>query len=495
MMLEQIYETSLGLLTDLYQVSMAYAYWKSGTHEKESVFNLFFRQIPFHNGYAIAGGLETALEFIERFKIDSSDVEYLSTLKGSDNRPLFDADFLDYLSKLKLKIDVSAIPEGRVVFAHEPLLRVQGPILQCQLIETALLNIVNFQTLIATKAARVKEAAGSDSLLEFGLRRAQGIDGALMGTRAAFVGGCDATSNVLAGKLYGIPVRGTHAHSWVMSFETEREAFMEFAKAMPGNSTLLVDTYNTLKGVKTAIEAGKWLVKNGHPFNGIRLDSGDLAFLSIEARKLLDAAGFEKAQIVASNDLDENLIEDLKRQGARINVWGVGTKLITGYDQPALGGVYKLAATREPGKKWTQKIKLSEQAVKTTIPGLQQIRRFAHEEGLIGDMIYDAENPPQGDSDIVDPLDPSRRKIIPKNTAYEDLLLPVIEKGKRIRASESLTEIRKKSLEERLKLHPGVRRFKNPHNYPVGLEKSLYEKKTRMILEHRGHTPLKGTHE
>ena len=313
-MLDELYRPPLALLTDLYQLTMAYGYWKLGRAEQEAVFHLFFRKPPFAGGYAVAAGLETAIEFLRAFRFDESDIAYLASLTGNDGRPLFDAEFLGHLGELRLAVDVDAMPEGTVAFGQEPLVRVRGPILQCQLLETPLLNIINFQTLIATKAARICEAAGDDSVLEFGLRRAQGIDGALSASRAAYIGGCSATSNVLAGKLFGIPVKGTHAHSWVMSFDTEAESFEQYAAVMPNNCVFLVDTYDTLDGVRQAAEVGKKLRRQGHELVGIRLDSGDLAYLSIEARKILDEAGFPDAGIVASNDLDEHLIENLRTQ-------------------------------------------------------------------------------------------------------------------------------------------------------------------------------------
>src|SRR3954471_8600757 len=325
------------LLTDLYQLTMAYGYWKSGRADREAVFELIFRKPPFRSGFTVVAGLGPAIDFIKGFRFEADDLEFLATLSGNDGKPLFDPAFLEHLKQLRFSCDVDAIPEGTVVFANEPLLRIQGPILQCQLLETALLNLLNFQSLIATKAARVCLAARNDSVLEFGLRRAQGVDGALAASRASYIGGCAATSNVLAGKVHGIPVRGTHAHSWVMSFAEEETAFQAYAEAMPNNCVFLVDTYDTLQGVRRAAKIGKWLREHGHELAGIRLDSGDLAWLSIEARKILDAAGFPKALILASNDLDEHIIQSLKQQGATINVWGVGTKMVTAYDQPALG--------------------------------------------------------------------------------------------------------------------------------------------------------------
>jgi len=474
------------LLTDLYQLTMAYGYWKSGRAEREAVFHLFFRKAPFQSGFTIAAGLATAVEFLQNFQFAEDDREFLATLTGNDGKPLFEAGFLDYLRALRFTCDVDAVPEGTVVFPHEPLLRIKGPILQCQLLETALLNLINFQSLIATKAARICLAAKGEPVIEFGLRRAQGMDGAIAASRAAYLGGCAATSNVLAGKLYGIPVRGTHAHSWVMSFEDEREAFLTYATALPNNCIFLVDTYDTLEGVREAIVTGRWLRERGHEMVGIRLDSGDLAWLSIEARKLLDAAGFPKAVIVASNDLDEHIIASLKEQGATINVWGVGTKLVTAYDQPALGGVYKLGAIRSDDGQWAYKVKLSEQTAKVSNPGIQQVRRFYSDKEFIADSIYDLETPMTGEFVIVDPLDATRRKHIPAGTTFEDLLVPIFRGGRLVNAGPTLAEIRQRTLVQLEHFHSGVKRFVNPHAYPVGLELRLHDLKTQLILRARG---------
>lgn len=485
-----IYRENLSLLTDFYQVTMAYAAWKDGACDKgpkhkTGVFDLYFRMNPFNGGYAVLCGLSTVLDLIEGFRIGDDDCEYLASLEGGDGKPLFEAGFLDYLRKMVLEIDVDAIDEGRVVFGGEPLLRVTGPIAQCQLLESSLLNVINFETLIATKAARVREAAGSDSVLEFGLRRAQGIDGSLSAARAAYVGGADATSNVLAGKVYGIPVKGTHAHSWVMSYDDEKDSFMSFARAMPNNSIFLVDTYDTIEGVKNAIEAGLWLKSQGHQMAGIRLDSGDLAYLSIEARRLLDEAGLSSARIVASNDLDETLIQNLKQQGAKIDVWGIGTRLVTAYDQPALSGVYKLTAVREGNGPWKSKIKISEQIAKVTNPGIHQVRRFEVDGLFAGDMIFEEPAAPTGEQVIVDPLDPTRRKIFSKLTSAEDLLKPVVRNGRVVANRPSLEAIRSRRESDLARLHPTIRRFLNPHTFPVGLDLGLHEKKAAMVLERR----------
>ncbi len=483
-MLDELYRPRLALLTDLYQLTMAYGYWKVGRADQEAVFHLFFRKPPFAGGYAIAAGLGLALEFLGSVRFDQTDISYLRTLSGNDGRPLFDDDFLSYLAELKWTVSVDAMPEGTVAFGHEPLVRVRGPILQCQLLETPLLNIINFPTLIATKASRICAAAGGE-VLEFGLRRAQGIDGALSASRAAYIGGCAATSNVLAGKLFGIPVKGTHAHSWVMSFDTEAESFEQYAAAMPNNCVFLVDTYDTLDGVRQAVEVGRRLRKSGHEMVGIRLDSGDLAYLSIEARKILDEAGFPEAGIVASNDLDEHVIENLRAQGAQIAVWGVGTKLITAHDQPALGGVYKLGALKCADGRWQPKVKLSEQAIKTSIPGILQLRRYECDDGFIGDMIYDETLGVDPRGIIVDVRDPTRQKRLAGKAHAVDLLTPVFRNGEITSGSDTLATIRDRASNQLSRLHPTIRRFMNPHEYPVGLDIGLHELRDAMVHQAR----------
>lgn len=487
-MTNKLYDTSLSLLTDLYQVTMAYGYWKTNTSEKEAVFNLYFRKNPFNGGFTIACGLANVIGYIENFGFSKKDLRYLRTLTGNDGQPLFEEDFIRYLADLKLTCDIEAIPEGTVVFPNEPLLRVRGPILQCQLLETPLLNLINFESLIATKAARLRLVAETDVLLEFGLRRAQGVDGGMTASRAAYIGGCDATSNVLAGKLYDIPVKGTHAHSWVMSFADEQQAFDAYADVLPNNVTLLVDTYNSLQGVRHAIETGRKLRQRGHTLSAIRLDSGDLAYLSIEARHLLDEAGFQDTAILASNDLDETIIASLRQQGAKITMWGVGTKLVTAFDQPALGGVYKLAALRNEQGTWEYKMKLSEQAIKISTPGIQQVRRFRDERGFIADMIYDVESMdsrPNKPTTMIDPLDFTKRRHFDSKQAYEDLLVAVFQSGKRVYDLPDIHAVRARVQSQLAGLHPGVKRFVNPHTYPVGLEKGLHELKTNLILSLR----------
>lgn len=486
-MINRLYDTSLSLLTDLYQLTMAYGYWKSGKAEQLAVFNLYFRKHPFGGGFTVAAGLSSAISYLNEYGLSKKDINYLRTLTGNDDQPLFEDDFLQYLKNLEFKCDVAAVPEGTVVFPNEPLLRITGPILQCQLLETPLLNLINFQTLIATKAARMRLVAPDDALLEFGLRRAQGPDGGMTASRAAYIGGFDATSNVLAGKLYGIPVKGTHAHSWVMSFDSELESFETYAKYLPNNVTLLVDTYNTIQGVKNAITVGHQLRQRGHELGGIRLDSGDLAYLSIEARKLLDAAGFEKTSIVASNDLDEYIMASLKNQGAKIDVWGVGTKLATAYDQPALGGVYKLAALKNEKGDWENKVKLSEQTIKTSTPGIQQVRRYQNDRGFVADMIFDVRDEYSTEkATMIDPYDFTRQRTFEQKHEHEDLLQPIFQAGKQSYVIPPIEETKQRVKQQLAQLHSGTKRFVNPHTYPVGLEKKLFDTKTALILKLRG---------
>lgn len=481
-----IYRCSLALLTDFYQLTMAYAYWKSGVFDREAVFSLTFRKNPFGGGFSIAAGLGHLLSYIEGFRFTDDDLDYLSGIAGNDGRPIFERGFLDYLGALRLTCDIDAIPEGTAVFPHEPLVRVRGPIIQAQILESPILNMINFQTLIATKAARVCMATRGEPVLEFGLRRAHGIDGALAASRAAYIGGCAATSNVLAGKQFGIPVRGTHAHSWVMCFDDEMEAFEAYAQAMPNNCVFLVDTYNSIEGVRKAVEVGKRLRERGHEMIGIRLDSGDLAYLSIEARRILDEGGFPKAVITASNDLDEHIIESLKDQGATIAVWGVGTKLVTGHDQPALGGVYKMNAIRKPGGEWRYTLKLSEQTIKISTPGILQVRRYIHRGVFMCDAIYDTQSDLSNGCTIVDPLDITRRKHISPGAEHCDLLVPVVREGRCVYSPPALENSRRLAGEQLAALHPSIKRFTYPHEYPVGLEKRLHDLKTQLILEARG---------
>lgn len=480
-----LYNQSLALLTDLYQLTMVYGYWKSGMAERQAVFHLNFRKWPFQGGFALAAGLETAVQFLQNLKFSDADLNYLGSLKDVAGKHLFEKDFLQFLSKFKFSCDLDALREGTLVFPHEPILRVKGPIWQAQLLESPMLNLINFQTLIATKAARVCLAAHPDPVIEFGMRRAQGIDGAVSASRAAYIGGCFATSDVIAGKLFGIPVRGTHAHSWVMAFDEEKAAFETFAKIMPAGCVMLIDTYDSIVGAKRAVEVARSLREKGFDLAGVRLDSGDLARLSIEIRKILDQAGFFKTEIMASNELDEYLIRDLKQQGAKITVWGVGTNLVTGKDQPALDGVYKLSAIQNERGVWTPRLKLSEQTAKTTNPGILQIRRFFDGTFYLADAIYDELAPLPQPVEIVDILDPNEERSFPKTIAYEDLLVPIFRKGKLVYDFPSLAEAQAHAKLNLSRLPPNMERFTNPQPYFAGLEKNLYRNKLELIRKLR----------
>jgi nicotinate phosphoribosyltransferase len=472
--LSALYRPALGLLTDLYQLTMAQGYWKAGLHEREAVFHLTFRRAPFGGSHAIAAGLAVAADLIEGWCFSAEDAAYLGTLTGNDGEPLFEPAFLAWLAELRFTGDVHALPEGTVAFGHEPLLRVRAPLVQAQILETALLTIINFQTLIATKSARICRAAGGDPVLEFGLRRAQGIDGGLSASRAAYIGGCAATSNVLAGRLWGIPVKGTHAHAWVMVFEDEPTAFARYADAMPNNCVFLVDTYDTVEGVANAVVAAQALRARGHELVGVRLDSGALGRLAKEARRMLDAAGFPDAAIVASNDLDEHRITALKSEGAPIGVWGVGTRLVTAHDQPALGGVYKLAAIQDEHGAWQPRIKRSEQAIKVSDPGMLQVRRFrSPNAGLVGDVLWDEtlgapSAPPPG---------------VPFDAVGEDLLTPVFERGVRVGAPHDLDAIRARVQEQLDHLPRASRRLEDSTPIPLLREPRLDALRARLLAQ------------
>jgi len=478
--------TNLTLLTDFYQLTMMQAYHKAeklGRRKQYAIFDLFYRENPNLNGYAIMAGLEQAVEYVKNLQFTAEDIAYLKNL-GT-----FGDDFIECLKNFKFTGDIYAIPEGTVVFPNEPLLRVKAPIFEAQLIETALLNIVNHQSLIATKAARVVWAAQGDIVMEFGLRRAQGPDAGLYGARAAMIGGCNGTSNVLAGKIFDVPVLGTHAHSWVMSHESELEAFRKYADLYPKNCTLIVDTYDTLRsGVPNAIKVFNEMKDAGIEFGryGIRLDSGDLAYISKEARKMLDAAGFKTATISASGDLDEYLISDLKAQGAKINAWGVGTNLITSKDYPAFGGVYKLSAETDSNGQWVPRMKLSENPIKMTNPGEKKILRFydvstGKAKADLITLVDDQVNPKQ-DITIFDPLAPWKRMTMEANTfKVRELLEPVFIEGKCVYESVSVMEIRAKAIKELDTLWDEHKRLTRPQIFPVDLSQHLYDLKQGMI--------------
>ena len=478
------------LLCDLYQITMAQGYWELGKANTQACFALYFRRNPFHGGYAIACGVDQAANIVESFSFSDEAIEYLSTLSAPGGGALFQTDFLSYLRDLELSVNIETVREGTVVFGNEPLIRVTGPILQCQLLETSLLNCVGFQTLVATKAARVCLAAGSAPVAEFGLRRAQGAGGGLWASRAAVVGGCASTSNVLAGKLFGIPVSGTHAHSWVMAFPSELEAFRAYAQAMPNNCVLLVDTYDVRRGIENAITVGLEMRQRGQRLAGVRIDSGDLAWLSKMARQMLDDAGLTDCGIVLSNDLDEFTIQSLREQGACASSYGVGTKLACAFDQPALGMVYKLTALRDAeSETWRDCVKITEQTVKTTVPGVLGLRRYYHGDGRIaGDMVYDTTRGVSERELIIDPADVLRRKTL-SGKRYEDLLIPLAREGQVVLGSEDRDALaaQKRAREGLSLLDESQKRMLNPHSYPVGLESTLFERRADLLVHMRGY--------
>lgn len=464
------------LITDLYQLTMAHAYWQQGRLQDEGIFHAYFRRAPFGLSYAIAAGLDPLIEAIQDYRFTVPDIQYLGGLRGADGKPLFGEGFLNYLQRMELQCDIDAIPEGTIVRPDQPLVRVRGPLIQAQLLETLLLNILNFQTLIASQAARIVAAAQEAPVLEFGLRRAQGIDGGMSASRAAYIGGCAGTSNVAAGQRYGIPVKGTHAHSWVMAHDSELEAFRAFAAAMPNNCILLVDTYDTLQGVQNAITIARELQMRGQRLLGIRLDSGDLAALSQAARQLLDAAGLHEVQIVASDSLDATRIRELIAQGAAIDSWGVGTQLVTAAEQPALGGVYKLASYRlSPNAPWRDTVKCSETAEKSSLPGCLNVRRYYDDAGTpIGDLIYD-EHAERSDQLVT----PQGTRLTFRGATSRDLLQPVYRSGALVYARPSLADIRRKATAERCNS-----RLTAPE-YAHGLCPTLLQKKSKLVAAHQ----------
>lgn len=467
------------LLTDLYQLNMAYGYFKLGMHNAPSVFHYFFRRQPFAGGFTMTAGLESLITFLNNYHFSEDDLAYLKSLS------LFDENFLTYLQNLKITLDIDAVPEGSIVFPSEPIVRVKGPILQAQLLESTLLNLLNFPSLIATKAARITAAAKGDTTVEFGLRRAQGVDGALTASRSAFVGGVSATSNVLAGKMFGIPVQGTQAHSWILAFDDELESFRAFSEVCKDNIILLVDTFDTHEGVKKAIVVGKALKKDGKELFGIRLDSGDLAALSIWAREELDKAGLKSTQILASNELDEGIIFELKSQGAKIDAWGVGTKLVTGGNQGALDGVYKLSAIQDEGGKWEYRFKLSEQLQKISNPGFLQVKRYYRDRKPVADLIYDEWIGLEEEPVLCDLLDPTKTKKLSKQLTSENLLKPIFTNGKCVYPLPSLQEIQNFGKQNLAKFPSEIKRFLNPDLYLVGFEKKYHEHKLSLIRDIR----------
>ncbi len=476
------------MLTDLYQLTMAQGYWESGQGETQACFHMYFRDYPFKGGFAVACGMAQLADLVDSFAFTDDDVSYLASLDAPGGGKLFKKEFLDRLRTFHLDIDIDAVAEGTVVFPHEPLVRVTGSIMDCQLIETALLNCVNFETLVATKAARVCLAAEAP-VAEFGLRRAQGAAGGVWASRAAVVGGCASTSNVLAGQLFDVPVSGTHAHSWVMSFPDELTAFRAYAKAFPNNCVLLVDTYDVEQGLRNAITVGLEMRERGERLTGVRIDSGDLSWLAKMARSMLDEAGLSDCGIVLSNDLDEYAIQSIRDEGAQVNSWGVGTKLACAYDQPTLGGVYKLSATRAPGEKaWRDRLKISESVAKLTTPGVLDVRRYFHDDGrLAGDMVYDV-NAGAGEREvIVDPLDDLRQKKL-AGKRFETLLKPLARAGSTVLDPDLRNALaaRERARAGLATLDESQKRMLNPHTYPVGLEYGLFERRRDLVAHLRG---------
>ena len=477
---------NLTLLTDLYELTMMQGYFQSGNNKKV-VFDAFYRKNPSGGGYAIAAGLEQVIQYVKELHFEEEDIAYLRSIG------IFEEAFLDYLKNFRFTGDIYAIPEGSVVFPREPLVKVIAPIMEAQLVETAILNIVNHQSLIATKSSRVVYAAKGDGIMEFGLRRAQGPDAGIYGARAAVIGGCIGTSNVLCGQLFDVPVKGTHAHSWIMSFPDEYTAFKTYAKLYPNACILLVDTYDTIKsGVPNAIRVFREMKEEGYELKnyGIRLDSGDLAYMSKKARKMLDAAGFTDAIISASSDLDEYLIDSLKTQGAAITSWGVGTNLITSADTPAFGGVYKLAAVYDEEKQeFIPKIKLSENSVKVTNPGNKTVYRiYEKETGKIkADLIALVDETFSEDETLLlfDPVETWKKtKMKPGTFTIREMMVPVFRDGKCVYESPSVMEMREYCIREQNTMWEETRRLVNPHEMYVDLSKKLYDMKMELLDRH-----------
>lgn len=469
----------VSLHTDKYQINMMYGYWKNGIHNKKCVFEAFFRNLPFGNGFAVFAGLERIVDYINNLKFTEDDIAFLAHQEEN-----YDPGFYEELRKFRFTGNLRSVSEGTVVFPNEPLIQVESRIFEAQLLETAILNFMNYQTLVATKAARIKQVAPNDILMEFGTRRAQEADAAIWGARAAYIVGFDSTSNMKAGKLFGIPCKGTIAHSWVQMYDSEEEAFKSFADALPDNVILLVDTYDTLKsGVPNAIKTGKYLESIGKKIKGIRLDSGDLAFLSTEARRMLDEAGLDYVKIAASSDLDENRIFDLKTQGAKIDIWGIGTQLITCADDPALGGIYKLVA-RENNGEYEPVIKISGNPEKITTPGFKTVYRIVN-RGTVkseGDCIADIHEDVKSLESIkmFDPIHTWKYKYVTNFDAVE-LLQPVFINGRQQFALPSLEEIRNYHQSQIALFWRGYLRKLNPEKYPVDLSEKVWNDKMNLI--------------
>ncbi len=481
---------NLTLLTDLYELTMMQGYFKNEHANVNVVFDAFYRKNPDGNGFSVCCGLEQVIEYIEALRFEKDDIDYLRSVG------IFDEDFLEYLSDFRFTGDIYAIPEGRVMFPREPVLKVKAPIMQAQLIETAILNIINHQSLIATKAARVVHAAEGDNVMEFGLRRAQGPDAGIYGARAAVIAGCSGTSNTLAGKLFGVPVMGTNAHSWVMSFPDELTAFREYAKIYPEHCLLIADTYDTLKsGVPNAIKIFTELREQGVKLKnyGIRLDSGDLAYLSKKAKRMFDEAGFTDVTISASNDLDENLISSLKLQGAAVNSWGVGTNLITSKDSPSFGGVYKLAAIQDAESgEYIPKIKISENSEKITNPGDKVIYRVYDKQSgkIFADLIALSDEHYDESKDLLlfDPVETWKKTLMPAGSyIMEELMIPVFKGGKCVYNDRpTVMELKEVCSRDKEALWEECKRLVNPHHVHVDLSRKLWDLKQRLLDEYHG---------
>ncbi len=469
---------SSALFTDFYELTMTQGYFLK-KHNPRVVFDMFFRALPFDGGYAVFAGLDSFLENLAAFRFSEEDIAYLRKRGG------FNPAFLDYLSGFSFQGDIYSMREGTAAFPGEPMLRVEGTLIETQLIEGMLLNHINFQTLIATKTSRILQASRQGSIMEFGLRRAQGRDGAMSASRAAFIGGASATSNTLAGALFHIPVSGTMAHSWVMSFDSELEAFRDFADIYAENPVLLIDTYDTLgSGIENAVKVGLELQKKGRNF-GVRLDSGDLCYLSKKVRQKLDEAGLQKAFIVVSNDLDEYIIAQLISEGAPIDAWGVGTRMVTGGNDSSLTGVYKLSA-REQGNSMTPVMKISNNPVKSSLPGIKQVYRFRDSSGqLIRDMIAlaDEEIPQTGPLEFFHPMMERKSYVLDEFSGYEPLLIPFVKAGNRIEAVESLRDMQERCRNQLLSLDETYKRALNPHDYKISLSGELRRLKSRLVEE------------
>lgn len=473
---EELYRGVPSLGTDLYELTMACGYWKLGIDQRRAVFQMTFRRNPFGGAFTVSCGQHVLADFLAGFRFSDNDIEYLRRCHTATGERLFPDEFLDYLARLQFTCDVEALPEGCLAFPGEPLVRVTGPLLQAQLIETPLLCLMNFSSLVASKAARVCLAAQGDTVLDFGLRRAQGLDGGLSASRAAFVGGCAGTSNVLAGKLFDdIPVRGTHAHSWVMVFDSEREAFQRYAEVMPQNGILLVDTYDTAEGIQNAIRTAETFRRQGGRLVAIRLDSGDLAALSRFARSRLDEAGLNEVKIVASGDLDEYRIADLKQKQAPIDLWGVGTRLVTGYDDPALTGVYKLVAVENEAGEMRPRFKFSEEPGKQSPPGPVQVERHICNGQMVADMLFADDQPPAADEKAWHLPEFDAAYQASGGTARRRLLEPLLSGGKPVdERSETLSDMRRRVQKQLQTLPEACRRLRDPATYPVTVAETTY---------------------